>query len=109
GFFEQGNKSKNYQYSAKATNLIGNHQLKYGLLMEDVNYDQINNRPGPPFTLVNGEQTATGATIQILADPTFGRIFRVTRANLNTERSTTQFYTSFFVQDTWRVNSRLTI
>ena len=83
--------------------------MKYGVLVEDVGYDQINNRTGPTFTLVNGQQTATGATIQIIADPTFGRIFRVTRANLNTARSTEQLYTSFFVQDTWRVNSRLTI
>jgi hypothetical protein len=59
--------------------------------------------------LVDGTQTATGATIQILADPTFGRIFRVTRANLNTARFTKQLYTSFFVQDTWRVSDRLTI
>jgi hypothetical protein len=109
GFFEQGNKSLNWQYQAKATNVLGNHQIKYGLLVEDVGYDQINNRTGPTFTLVNGQQTATGASIEIQPDPTFGRIFRVTRANLNTERSTDQLYTSFFVQDTWRVNSRLTI
>ena len=61
GFFEQGNRSENFQYQAKATNLFGNHQLKYGVLVEDVSYDQINNRTGPTFTLVNGEQTATGA------------------------------------------------
>jgi hypothetical protein len=109
GFFEQGNRSENFQYQAKATNLFGNHALKYGILVEDVNYDQINNRTGPTFTLVTGEQTATGASIQIISDPTFGRIYRVTRANLNTVRSTEQLYTSFFVQDTWRVNSRLTI
>jgi outer membrane receptor protein involved in Fe transport len=109
GFFEQGNRSENLQYQAKATNLFGAHQLKYGVLVEDVKYDQVNNRTGPTFTLVNGTQTATGAQIQILADPTFGRIFRVTRANLNTARNTKQLYTSFFVQDTWRVNDRLTI
>jgi hypothetical protein len=109
GFFEQGNRSLSFQYQAKATNLLGAHQLKYGVLVDDVKYDQINNRTGPTFTLVNGTQTATGATIQILADPTFGRIFRVTRANLNTARFTKQLYTSFFVQDTWRVSDRLTI
>ena len=109
GFFEQGNRSLNYQYQAKATNIFGQHQLKYGVLVEDVKYDQVNNRTGPTFTLVDGTQTATGATIQILSDPSFGRIFRVTRANLNTARNTDQFYISFFVQDTWRVNPRLTI
>ena len=33
----------------------------------------------------------------------------MTRANLNAARDTTQHYTSFFVQDTWRVGNRLTI
>ena len=55
GFFEQGNRSENFQYQAKATNILGNHQLKYGVLVEDVDYDQINNRTGPTFTLVNGD------------------------------------------------------
>jgi hypothetical protein len=109
GFYEQGNRSENFQYSAKVTNILGAHQVKYGVLLEDVSYDQINNRTGPTFTLANGTQTATGASIDILSDPTFGRIFRVTRANLNTARSTDQLYTSFFVQDTWRVSPRLTI
>ena len=109
GFFEQGNRSDNFQYQAKATNLFGNHQLKYGVLVDDVAYDQLNNRTGPTFRLPNGNQTATGASIQILADPAFGQIYRVTRANLNLARNTEQLYTSFFVQDTWRVNSRLTV
>ena len=74
GFSEQGNRSENFQYQAKATNLFGSHQLRDGVLVEDVSYDQINNRTRPTFTLVNGEQTATGATIQVIADPTFGRL-----------------------------------
>jgi outer membrane receptor protein involved in Fe transport len=109
GFFEQGNRGENFQYAIKSTNIFGNHQLKYGLAIEDVGYDQINNRTGPTFTLVDGTQTATGATIQILPDAALGRIYRVTRANLNTARETEQLYTSFFVQDTWRVSPRLTI
>ena len=109
GFYEQGNRSENLQYSVKATNILNRHQIRYGLLVEDVNYDQINNRTGPTFTLVDGTQTATGASIQIVSDPTFDRIYRVTRANLNVARNTKQLYTSLFVQDTWRVNDRLTI
>ena len=109
GLYEQGNRSENFQYQAKATNILGDHQVRYGALVESVSYDQVNNRTGPTFTLADGRQTATGATIQILADPTFGQIFRVTRANLNTTRPTKQLYTSFFVQDTWRVNNRLTV
>ena len=109
GLFEQGNRSENFQYQAKATNVFGNHQVKYGTLLESVDYDQVNQRTGPTFTLADGRQTATGASIQILADPTFGSIYRVTRANLNTARATKQLYTSFFVQDTWHVSNKLTV
>ncbi|MGE5815599.1 MAG: TonB-dependent receptor, partial [Acidobacteriota bacterium] len=109
GFYEQGNRSENLQYSAKATNILGAHQMKYGFVAERVKYDQVNNRTGPTFTLPDGTQTATGASIQILADPTFGQIYRVTRANLNTSRSTRQVYLSFFAQDQWNVTDRLTI
>jgi hypothetical protein len=109
GLFEVGNRSESFQYQAKATNILRKHQLRYGVLVEDVNYDQVNDRTGPTFTLPDGTQTATGESIQILADPTFERIFRVTRANLNTARPTQQLYTALFVQDTWQVNDRLTI
>src|SRR5262249_23034119 len=51
----------------------------------------------------------TGAQIDVIADPTFGKIYRVVRANLNTERTTTQKYASFFAQDTWHAGSRLTV
>ena len=57
----------------------------------------------------DGRTTATGASISIIADPTLGRIYRVTRANFNSDRLTTQKYSAFFVQDTWRVGERLTI
>ena len=39
---------------------------------------------------------------------TYGKIYRVTRANFNVSRDIPQTYTNFFVQDTWRFN-RLTI
>jgi len=109
GFYEAGNRSVNDQYSAKATNLLGSHQLKYGVEYDDVNYSQINQRTGPTFTAPDGRQTATGAQITIIPDPTFGKIYRVTRANFNSGRTTLQKYTSFFAQDSWRVNDKLTI
>jgi len=79
------------------------------VLYEDIKYDNVINRTGPTFTLPNGETTATGATITILPDPTFGRIYRVVRANTARVRETQQQYTSFFLQDTWRIGNRLTI
>jgi hypothetical protein len=110
GFYEAGNDSKNIQYQAKVTNVLGAHQIRYGVLYEDVNYDQINQRTGPTFVANNGQQTATGAQIDILPEITgLGQIYRVTRANFNSGRNTRQHYTSFFVQDTFTVGSRLTI
>ena len=109
GGYEQGNKGTNLQYAVKTTVIAGGHQIKGGFLYEDVEYSQVNQRTGPTFTAPDGQQTATGASVNIVADPTFGRIWRVIRANFNPARVTTQNYWSFFVQDTWRVGERLTI
>ena len=109
GFYEAGNRSQNFQYEAKATYTMGDHQLRGGLLFEDVEYSQINQRTGPTFTTPDGRQTATGAQVTILPDLNFGRIFRVTRANLNADRVTTQNYWAFFIQDQWAATDRLTI
>jgi outer membrane receptor protein involved in Fe transport len=109
GFYEVGNESTNYQYGAKATYVMTNHQIRYGLLAEHLDYVNTINRTGPTFTLPNGVQTSTGAEIDILPDDTFGQIYRVVRANTSNVRDTSQNYTSFFVQDTWTVGSHLTI
>jgi hypothetical protein len=112
GFFEQGNEGTNLQYQLKSTNIFdagGNHQVRYGILFEDIEYNNINQRTGPTFTLPNGVQTSTGAEITIVPDPNFGQIFRVTRANFVNVRETTQKYLSFFLQDTWQVGKHLTL
>jgi outer membrane receptor protein involved in Fe transport len=109
GFYEAGNRSLNNQFKINSTNILGSHELRYGVGFENLTYDQVNQRTGPTFTLVTGETTATGATIQILADPNFGQIYRVTRANLNATRTTEQRYAAFYVQDTYRVTNRLTL
>jgi len=106
GSFEAGNKSLNNQYQASATNLFTggvSHELKYGVLVQGVDYNQVNDRTGPTFITPAGDMTATGASIQILSDPTYGSIWRVTRANLNVARETQQLNSSFYLQDTWRV------
>lgn len=109
GFFEAGNDSKNRQFQVKATNILGDHQLQYGFQYDDVSYSQINQRTGPTFLAADGRQTATGAQIDIVPDVNFGQIYRVTRANFNTDRSTDQAYYNFFIQDSWRVGDRLTV
>jgi len=111
GFYEQGNDGTNTQYQIKSTNIFdaaGNHQIRYGASFEDIKYNNTNQRTGPTFTLPNGVQTKTGAQITILPDPVFGRIYRVTRANYENVRNTTQKYLSFFLQDTWQMGKRLT-
>jgi len=109
GFYEAGNRSLNNQWAIRSTNIFGGHQVRYGYAFDDVNYSQINQRTGPTFTAPDGRVTATGATITVLNDVNFGKIWRVTRANFNSGRTTLQKYHTFFVQDTWKVGSRLTI
>jgi outer membrane receptor protein involved in Fe transport len=108
GFYEQGNDGENLQYAAKATNVFGGHQIRYGVLYEDVQYSNISQRTGPTFS-IDGRQTETGASVSILPDSAFGQIYRVTRANFNAARDTRQDYWSFFIQDSWKVNDRLTV
>ena len=109
GAYEQGNDSKNRQFKIKGTNIFAGHQLSYGVQYDDVEYSQLNNRTGPTFTTSDGRTTATGASISIVPDVTYGRIFRVTRANYNLARNTLQKYANFFVQDSWQVTDRFTV
>jgi len=109
GFYEAANQSINRQFALKSSNLLGGHELRYGVEYDSVDWNQINQRTGPTFLAPDGRQTATGAQVTVLPDLNFGRIYRVTRANFNTGRATTQNYFDFFVQDTWRIGNRVTI
>jgi hypothetical protein len=109
GFFEAGNRSVNRQYALEATKVFGGHNLKGGVEYDDVLYSQINQRTGPTFVAPDGRQTATGAQITVLPDANFGQIYRVTRANFNSGRTTTQGYTQLFAQDSWNVSNRFVI
>ena len=81
GFYEVGNDGVNWQYQAKATNVIRHHTIRYGVEYENIDYSNEINRTGPTFTLPDGSQTVTGAQLEIDADPDFGQIYRVVRAN----------------------------
>ena len=109
GFYEAGSRSNSYQWAVKGTNFVGGHEVRYGYEYNRANWDVLNNYTGPTFTAPNGQQTATGAVVDVIPDPTFGQIYRVTRARFTTGPTTTQNYQSFFVQDTWRVGNRLTV
>jgi hypothetical protein len=101
GSYEQGNRSLSRQYQVKSTNIFKSNSLKYGFQYDDANYAQLNQRTGPTFKAPDGRQTATGASIDIIPAPEIpaGKVYRVTRANFNVERSTPQTYYNFFVQD----------
>jgi hypothetical protein len=109
GRYEAGNQSLNKMGAIKATNVFSGHQVKYGFEYSDVAYNQFNNITGPTFVGPDGRTTATGASITILPDVNFGKIYRVTRANYNNGHNTTQKYYDGFVQDTWKIGNRLVI
>ncbi len=108
GFFEVGNEGVTWQFQGKATYFVRGHTVRYGVEYDHISYINTINRTGPTFTLPNGMQTVTGAQIEIDPDPTFGRIFRVVRANTTNVSDTTQHYVNAFVQDSWSYK-RLTI
>jgi Carboxypeptidase regulatory-like domain/TonB dependent receptor-like, beta-barrel len=112
GFYEAGNRSNNWQVQAKATNIMsayGEHQVRYGFDYEHLDFSQLLQYSGPTFTAPNGQQTATGAVVDIIPDTEFGQIYHVSRASLTGQRPTTQDYTAFFVEDAWRIGNSLTI
>ena len=82
---------------------------RYGVPVRRRDYTQINQRTGPTFMAPDGRRPRPARRSPSCRTPTFGQIYRVTRANFNIGRTTTQNYWSFFVQDTWRVGDRLTI
>jgi hypothetical protein len=112
GFYDRGQPGTNMQYQVKSTHLFsaaGSHQIRYGVAFEDISFVREFGRTGPSFTLSNGTVTRTGASVTILADPTYGKIYRATRANFGPAPKTTQKYTTGFLQDTWQIGKRLTL
>jgi hypothetical protein len=112
GLYDQSNRGVNHQIVVKSTNVFsvaGEHQLRYGFQYQHVIFDNVIQRTGPTFTLPDGQQTVTGGQVSVQPDPTFGQIYRVTRANITNVRHTTQNYSNFFVQDAWRIGNRITL
>jgi hypothetical protein len=112
GFYEAGNRSDSWQFQAKATNIVnggGQHQIRYGVDYENLDFSQLQQYSGPTFTAPNGQQTATGAVVDILPDTNVGQIYHVSRASLTAARPTTQHYGALFVEDEWKIGNSLTI
>ena len=107
GFFEAGNRSVNRQYALKATNVLGGHNLKYGVEHDDVRTSQVNQRTGPTFTDAGRPRDSDGRAGH-------GPPRRQLRTDLSGHSrqfqhrpSTTQGYTQLFAQDAWSVSNRL--
>ena len=112
GFYEPGNRSNNWQFQGKATNVLngyGEHQVRYGFDYERLDFSQFVQYTGPTFTAPDGEQTATGAIVTIVPDPAFGQIYHVLLASLTAARPTTQRYGALFVEDEWKIGNSLTV
>lgn len=109
GFWED-NDGANLQFAGKSTHIFdfgGNHQIRYGVQVERINFTRDVQYSGPNLTLADGQQTVTGGPIQIRtgAGTTF---YRATRGKLVPTAETKQDYQSFFIQDTWQIG-RLTV
>ena len=110
GFYEVGNQSTNWQYGAKATNLIGRIRSATASLAEHLDYINTINRTGPTFTLPDGDADGNRRRDRDPAGPDLrARSTASSAPTRSNVRDTSQNYTSFFVQDTWKVGSHLTI
>jgi hypothetical protein len=112
GFYEAGNRSESWQYQAKATNIVrgyGEHQIRYGINYETLDFSQLQQYSGPTFVTPAGQRTQTGAVVDIIPDPGFGQIYHVSRASLTSARATTQHYGALFAEDEWRIGNAITI
>ncbi len=110
GFFEN-NDGSNTQYSLKSTSILragGQHQLRYGVQVQDIKFLRGTNYSGPGLPLATGQTTITGGPIQIRAGADGITYYRATRGLLVAPGRTNQLYTSVFLQDTWQAG-RLTV
>jgi hypothetical protein len=109
GSYDQHSEGTTLQYGAKATYLLGRHEIRFGGSYESTDMEDTSAYTGPSITLPDQQQTTSGVAITILPDPTFGKIYRVTKGLLFSAQRSHVSYLGAFVQDRVRVGSRLTI
>ena len=109
GKYEASDTGQRLQYQAKATYLVGKHNLRIGVVREDIDYTSFFGVTGPTFILPNGQSTKTGAVYSVIPDPAFGKVYRVSSGYTENRLPTTQKYLAAFAQDTFQVTDRLTI
>jgi hypothetical protein len=109
GRYDGDHEGDNLQFHLKSTNIVGRHDIRYGVSFEDVTWDSAFASTGPRHTLRNGVQTGSGVRISALPDANVGTVYRISRAGITPIRSSHQRYGAVFAQDKFFVNSRLTI
>lgn len=122
GYFEN-NESTNDQVQFKFTNIVKNHEIKYGLNIERIGYVATTDRTGTPYTTRFGETTTTGSSVsrridttldptvpgtETVIDPSTGQpvavVYRVVRTLLSDPaKDTKSDYDSAFIQDDWSI------
>ncbi len=110
GAHEAGTDGRNLQLALKSTHVLGGgaHELRYGIQLEDIQYARVFDRTGPSLTFPDGVPSRTGVVVAAVSDPVYGRIYSAFGSR-GDPPVTTQSYLSWFVQDTWRLGSRLTL
>jgi len=109
GRYDGDHEGENLQFQLKSTNIIGRHDIRYGVSYEDVTWDSVFASTGPRHTLANGVETGSGVRISGLPDANFGTVYRISRAGVTPVRTSQQRYGAVFAQDKFFVNDRLTI
>ncbi len=109
GRYDGDHEGDNLQFQLKSTNVVGRHDIRYGVSYEDVTWDSRFASTGPTHTLRDGVQTGSGVRISGLPDPNFGTVYRISRAGITPVRTSRQKYAAVFAQDKFFINSRLTI
>jgi hypothetical protein len=109
GRYDGDHEGDNLQFHIKSNNIVGKHDIRYGLSYEDVGLKSIFASTGPQHTLRDGRETGSGVRISGLPDPNFGTVYRISRAGLTRERFSDQRYSAAFIQDKFFVSDRLTI
>ncbi len=111
GAYDGGSRGENLQYSVKATNLWGAHEIRYGAQLEEISYAAGWDRSGPGFRTSDGRQTASGASIFVLFGEPFGiaveKIYFALASLSSVRKPTSTDYLSLFAQDTWSLTPHL--
>lgn len=118
GAYQQKVDGETFQYDLKLTNyanLVGRHEIKYGVSFQDVSFASLDQRTGPvggTFFDENGDlQTyTTGLTYEIHTADDGSTVYRVVRGNTSNPNIKAETrYTAFFLQDRWQPIQTVTL